>query len=151
MHAWQHVNQVREDLGEMRRPRSTQEDIGSVSFLAAPTDPAVAPAGSSSQRVSSLQRGSTPKFIPTNALVRFPTCCATIQRIRRARPRAMLPHIHGVWHMNRKAGCPLDRAPGARGGGAGSDVVEVRSALPPAAVHALSLAPSCAVHNENVL
>ena len=59
MHAWQHVNQVREDLREMRRPRSTQDEIGSVvSFLAAPTDPAVAPAGPSSQRgPSSSQRG----------------------------------------------------------------------------------------------
>ena len=40
--------------------------------------------------------------------------------------------------MTRKTGCPLDREPGARGG-AGSGVVEVRSALPPTAVHILSL------------
>ena len=48
--------------------------------------------------------------------------------------------------MTRKAGYPLDRAPGARGG-AGSDVVEVRSALPPTAVHAPSLVPLCAAHD----
>ena len=71
MHAWQHVNQVRKDLSEMRRPRSTQDEIGSVvSFLAAPSDPAVAPAGPSSQRgPSSSQRGSSPKFTPATALV----------------------------------------------------------------------------------
>jgi hypothetical protein len=40
--------------------------------------------------------------------------------------------------MTRKAGYPLGRAPWARGG-AGSGVVEVRSALPPTAVHVLSL------------
>ena len=40
--------------------------------------------------------------------------------------------------MTRKAGYPLGRVPWARGG-AGSGVVEVRSALPPAALHALSL------------
>ena len=48
--------------------------------------------------------------------------------------------------MTRKSGCPLDRAPGARGG-AGSGVVEVRSALPPTTVHAPSLVPLCAAHN----
>ena len=71
MYAWQHVNQVRKDLSEMRRPRSTQDEIGSVvSFLAAPSDPAVAPAGPSSQRgPSSSQRGSSPKFTPATALV----------------------------------------------------------------------------------
>ena len=40
--------------------------------------------------------------------------------------------------MTREAGCPLDRASGARGG-AGSDVVDVRSALHPTALQALSL------------
>ena len=44
--------------------------------------------------------------------------------------------------MTRKTGCPLDREPGARGG-AGSGVVEVRSALPPTAVHAPSPVPLC--------
>ena len=39
--------------------------------------------------------------------------------------------------MTREAGCPLDRASGARGG-AGSDVVDVRSALHPTALQALS-------------
>ena len=43
--------------------------------------------------------------------------------------------------MTRKAGYPLGRAPEARGG-AGGDVVEVRSALPPTAVHAPSLVRS---------
>ena len=42
--------------------------------------------------------------------------------------------------MTREAGYPIGRAPGARGG-ADSDVVEVRSALPPTAVHAPSLVP----------
>ena len=40
--------------------------------------------------------------------------------------------------MTRKAGYSLGGVPGARGG-AGSDVVEVRSALHPTALHALSL------------
>ena len=44
--------------------------------------------------------------------------------------------------MTRTAGYPLDGAPWARGG-AGSGVVEVRSALPPTAVHAPSLVPLC--------
>ena len=42
--------------------------------------------------------------------------------------------------MTRKAGYPLGRAPWARGG-AGSDVVDSRSALYPTAVHAPSLVP----------
>ena len=49
--------------------------------------------------------------------------------------------------MTRKAGYPLGRAPGARGG-AGSDVVEVSSALPPTAVHAPSLVPFCLPHHQ---
>ena len=40
--------------------------------------------------------------------------------------------------MTRKAGYPLGRVPWARGG-AGSGVIEVRSALPPMAVNAPSL------------
>ena len=40
--------------------------------------------------------------------------------------------------MTRKAGYSLSGVPGARGG-AGSDVVDVRSALHPTALHALSL------------
>ena len=48
--------------------------------------------------------------------------------------------------MTRKAGYPLDRVPWARGG-AGSGVVEVRSALPPTTMHAPSLVPLCAAHN----
>ena len=44
--------------------------------------------------------------------------------------------------MTRKAGYPLGRVPWARGG-TGSGVVEVRSALPPTAVHAPSLVPLC--------
>ena len=40
--------------------------------------------------------------------------------------------------MTRKAGYSLSGVPGARGG-EGSGVVEVRSALPPTAVHILSL------------
>ena len=49
--------------------------------------------------------------------------------------------------MTHTAGHPLDRGPGARGG-ADSDVVEVRSAWPPTAVHAPSLAPLCAAHDD---
>ena len=44
--------------------------------------------------------------------------------------------------MTREAGYPLGRAPWARGG-AGSDVVDTRSALHPTAVHAPSLVPMC--------
>jgi hypothetical protein len=40
--------------------------------------------------------------------------------------------------MTHEAACPLDRASGARGG-AGSDVVDVRSALHPTTLQALSL------------
>ena len=43
--------------------------------------------------------------------------------------------------MTRKAGYPLGR------GGAGSGVVEVRSALPPTAVHAPSLVHLSAAHD----
>ena len=47
-----------------------------------------------------------------------------------------------------QAGYPLDRAPGPRGW-ADSDVVEVRSALPPTAVHAPSLVvPFCLPHHQ---
>ena len=42
--------------------------------------------------------------------------------------------------MTRKAGYPLGKAPGASGG-AGGDVVDVRSALHPTTMHAPSLAP----------
>ena len=44
--------------------------------------------------------------------------------------------------MTRKAGYPLGRAPRAKGG-AGSDVVDSRSALYPTAVHVPSLVPLC--------
>ena len=40
--------------------------------------------------------------------------------------------------MTHEADCPIDRAPEARGGADG-DVVEVGLALPPTALHALSL------------
>ena len=40
--------------------------------------------------------------------------------------------------MTHEAGCPIDRTPEARGGADG-DVVEVGLALPPTALHALSL------------
>ena len=50
--------------------------------------------------------------------------------------------------MTRKAGYPLDGAPGARGG-AGSDVVEVRSALPPTAVQ-LPRSPLCVARHRRL-
>ena len=49
--------------------------------------------------------------------------------------------------MTHEAGYPLDRAPGARGG-ADSDVVDTRSALHPTAVHAPSLVPLRAAHDD---
>ena len=48
--------------------------------------------------------------------------------------------------MTRKAGYPLGRAPGASGG-AGGDVVDVRSALHPTAVHVSSLVPLYVAHD----
>ena len=52
MHAWQHVAQVRKDLAEMFRPRSTEEELDSVRKYAAPTNPTVTPAGLDTQRGS---------------------------------------------------------------------------------------------------
>ena len=60
-HAWQHVAQVREDLRESFRPRSTEEELGSVRFYR-PADPTAGPA---TQRGPTTQRGPNLKFTPT--------------------------------------------------------------------------------------
>ena len=67
-HAWQHVEHVRKDLRETFRSQSTEEELASVR-LYRPADPAATPAGVDTQRGSTTQRGSSPKFTPTAALV----------------------------------------------------------------------------------
>ena len=56
-HAWQHADLVRKDLSEMFRPRSTEQELGSIRAYSAPTDSAATPAGPDTQRGSTTQRG----------------------------------------------------------------------------------------------